>query len=53
MLKDVFSKYSVNHRIMIFINIVLVVVLLGGTMFLNAYVKGKMKESYIDSVLSG
>ena len=50
MLRDVFSKYSVSYRIMIFINIVLVLVLLGGTIFLNAYVKGKMTASYIDSV---
>jgi methyl-accepting chemotaxis protein len=50
MLRDVFSNHSVSHRIMIFINIVLVVVLLGGTIFLNAFVKGKMKKSYLDSV---
>ncbi len=50
MLRDAFSGYSVSRRIMIFINAVLVVILLGGTVFLNAYVKGKMKASYIDSV---
>ena len=50
MLRDVFSKYSVSYRIMIFINIVLVLALLGGTIFLSAYVKGKMTSSYIDSV---
>ncbi len=50
MLRDLIAKYSVSYRIMIFINIVLVLVLLGGTIFLNAYVKGKMTASYIDSV---
>ncbi|MBA3015962.1 MAG: methyl-accepting chemotaxis protein [Proteobacteria bacterium] len=45
-----FSQYSVSHRIMIFINAVLVVVLIGGTILLNAYVKDKMKATYIDSV---
>ncbi len=50
MLRNAFSGYSVSRRIMIFINVVLVVILLVGTICLNAYVKGKMKANYIDSV---
>jgi len=47
---NAFSHYSVSHRIMIFVNAVLVVLLLGGTVLLNAYVTSKMKATYIDSV---
>lgn len=50
MLKKAFSGYSVSNRIMIFINAVLVVILLVGTICLNSYVKGKMKANYLDSV---
>ena len=50
MQRKIFSQYSVSRRIMILINAVLVVILLGGTIFLNAYVKGKMTSTYLDSV---
>lgn len=50
MQRKIFSQYSVSRRIMILINAVLVMILLGGTIFLNAYVKGKMTSTYLDSV---
>lgn len=47
---NTFSQHSVNHRVMIFINAVLVVVLIGGTVLLNAFIKDKMTSTYINSV---
>ncbi|MBF0527724.1 MAG: HAMP domain-containing protein [Deltaproteobacteria bacterium] len=50
MSNTLFSKLSISRKVMIFITSVLILILLGGTIFLSAHIKHKMSETYIDSV---